>query len=219
MRLFNSKAAAAVLLTLGLAACAREGDIQQTGILTRYSACPPVAVLAPAGDVTLFNPPTSTDARAIDVVANITNVRSTCTGAEAEGTGENIMTEITFDVQARRSDNRGARTVTVPYFATVVQGTSNVVAKRVRQVTLSFADGSYRASTTGAATTRVLRSAATLPEDIRRQITRERRPGAPDAAIDPMADPAVRAAVDRAHFEVLLGFELTPDQLRYNATR
>ena len=219
MRLFNSKAAAAVLLTLGLTACAREGDIQQTGILTRYSACPPVAVLAPAGDVTLFNPPTSTDARAIDVVANITNVRSTCTGAEAEGTGENIMTEITFDVQARRSDNRGARTVTVPYFATVVQGSSNIVAKRVRQVTLSFADGSYRASTTGAATTRVLRSAATLPEDIRRQITRERRPGAPDAAIDPMADPAVRAAVDRAHFEVLLGFELTPDQLRYNATR
>ena len=34
-----------------------------------------------------------------------------------------------------------------------------------------------------------------------------------------MADPAVRAAVERAHFELLLGFELTPEQLRYNATR
>ena len=65
----------------------------------------------------------------------------------------------------------------------------------------------------------MLRSAATLPEDIRRQITRERRPGAADAAIDPMSDPAVRAAVERARFEVLVGFELTPDQLRYNATR
>jgi len=218
LRLFTSKAAAAVFLTFGLAACAREGDIQQTGILTRYSACPPVAVLAPAGDVTLFNPANSTDASAIDVVANITNVRSTCTGADAE-VGENIMTEITFDVQARRSDNRGARSVTVPYFATVVQGNSNIIAKRVRQLTLTFADGAYRTSSVGAATARVSRSAATLPEDIRRQITRERRPGAPDAAIDPMADPAVRAAVDRAHFEILLGFELTPDQLRYNATR
>jgi hypothetical protein len=218
LRLFTSKAAAAVFLTFGLAACAREGDIQQTGILTRYSACPPVAVLAPAGDVTLFNPANSTDASAIDVVANITNVRSTCTGADAEA-GENIITEVTFDVQARRSDNRGARSVTIPYFATVVQGNNNVVAKRVRQLTLTFADGAYRTSSAGAATSRVLRSAATLPEDIRRQITRERRPGAPDAAIDPMADPAVRAAVDRAHFEVLLGFELTPDQLRYNATR
>ena len=215
MRLYTSKAAAAFLLTLGLAACAREGDIQQTGILTSYTACPPVAVLAPAGDVTLFNPASSRDATAIDIVANITNVRSTCTG---EGS-ENIITEVTFDVQARRTDNRGARSVTVPYFATVVQGSSNVVAKRVRQVTLVFADGAYRTSTAGAATTRVLRSAATLPEDIRRQITRERRPGAPDAAIDPMSDPAVRAAVERARFEVMLGFELTPDQLRYNATR
>ena len=216
MRLFTSKAAAAVLLTFGLAACAREGDIQQTGILTSYTACPPVAVLAPAGDITLFDPAGSTDANAIDVVANITNVRSTCTGADA---GENIITEVTFDVQARRRDNRGVRTVTLPYFATVVQGSSNIVAKRVRQLTLTFADGAYRTSTAGAATARVLRSAATLPDDIRRQITRERRPGAPDAAIDPMADPAVRAAVDRAHFEVLLGFELTPEQLRYNATR
>ncbi len=216
MRLFTSKAAAAVLLALGLAACAREGDIQQTGILTRYTACPPVAVLAPAGDVTLFNPANSRDAAAIDVVANITNVRSTCNGAD---TGENIITEVTFEVQARRSDNRGVRSVTVPYFATVVQGSSNVVAKRVRQVTLTFADGAYRTNMAAAATTRVLRSAATLPEDIRRQITRERRPGAADAAIDPMADPAVRAAVERARFEVLLGFELTPEQLRYNATR
>ncbi len=214
MRLFTSKAAAAVLLTLGLAACAREGDIQQTGILTSYTNCPPVAVLAPAGDVTLFDPANSRDAAAIDVVANITNVRSTC-----NQNGENIITEVTFEVQARRRDNRGARSVSVPYFATVVQGNTNVVAKRVRPLTLTFADGAYRTSTAGAATTRVLTSSATLPDDIRRQITRERRPGAPDAAIDPMADPAVRAAVDRAHFEVLLGFELTPDQLRYNATR
>ena len=216
MRLYTSKAAAAVLLTLGLTACAREGDIQQAGILTSYTSCPPVAVIAPAGDVTLFDPAGSTDANAIDVVANITNVRATCTGAEV---GEHIVTDVTFDVQARRRDNRGARSVTLPYFATVVQANSNVVAKRVRQVTLTFADGSYRTSIAAAAQTRVLRAAATLPEDIRRQITRERRPGAADAAVDPMSDPAVRAAVDRARFEVMLGFELTPDQLRYNATR
>lgn len=209
-----SKAAAACLLSLGLLGCAREGDIQQTGILTSYTACPPVAIVAPAGDVTLFNPADSRDARAIDVVAHITNVRSTCNEA-----GEHIVTEATFEVQAQRRDNRGARDVAMPYFATVVQGNSNVVAKRVRQVSLHFADGQYRATTTGAASSRLLRSAATLPEDIRRQITRERRAGDPNAAVDPMADPAVRAAVDRAHFELLLGFELTPDQLRYNATR
>jgi hypothetical protein len=34
-----------------------------------------------------------------------------------------------------------------------------------------------------------------------------------------MADPAVRSAVANATFEHLIGCELTPDQLKYNATR
>jgi hypothetical protein len=91
--------------------------------------------------------------------------------------------------------------------------------KRLGRVALRFADGQYRASTSGTASSQVLRSAATLPQDIRRQITRERKPGDADAALDPMADPTVRAAVARASFEFLLGFQLTQDQLAYNATR
>ena len=215
MRLYVPRAAAAAaLLSLGLFACARPGDIQDAGILQTYTACPAVAIAAPTGDVTLFNPASSRDANAIDVVAQITNVRSSC-----NETGEYIVTEVTFDVQGRRRDGSGVRDVTLPYFASVVQGNGNVVAKRVSRVGLRFEDGQIRASTRGSATTQVLRAAATLPEDIRRQITRERRAGDPNAAVDPMADPAVRAAVDRARFEVLLGFDLDPDQLRYNATR
>jgi hypothetical protein len=173
-----------------------------------------VAIAAPTGDVTLFNPASSRDANAIDVVAQITNVRSSCNES-----GEFIVTEVTFDVQGRRRDGRGVRDLALPYFATVVQGNGNIVAKRVSRVGLRFEEGQIRASTRGSATTHVLRAAATLPEDIRRQITRERRAGDPNAAVDPMADPAVRAAVERARFEVLLGFELDADQLRYNATR
>ena len=214
MRLFTSKAAAAVLLSFGLLGCAREGDIFQTGILTSYTACPSVAIPAPAGDITLFDPANSRDAAAIDVVANISNLRSTC-----DESGEYIVTSATFDVSAQRRDNRGVREVVLPYFATVIQGDNNVVAKRVSRVALRFEDGQYLARTSSAASSQVLRSAATLPEDIRHQITRERRPGDPLAAVDPMADPAVRAAVQRAHFEMLVGFDLTADQLRYNATR
>ena len=214
MRLFKTKAATAVLLSFALLGCAREGDIFQTGILTTYTACPAVAIPAPAGDITLFDPAGSRDADAIDVVAHMTNVRSTC-----DESGEFIVTNATFEVSGRRRDNRGVREVALPYFATVIQGAGNVVAKRVSRVGLRFEDGQYRATTTGAATSQVLRSAATLPDDIRSQITRERRPGDPQAAVDPMADPAVRAAVERAHFEVLVGFELDQEQLRYNATR
>ena len=214
MRLFPSKAAATALFALGLFGCRHEGDIMETGILTSYTACPPVAIAAPAGDVTLFDPPSSRDASAIDVVADMTNVRSTC-----DDSGEFINVPVTFDVQARRRDSHGARDVVLSYFVSVVQGNTNVVAKRVSRVALHFADGQLRASTSAAGSAQVLRSAATLPEDIRRQITRERRPGDPNAAVDPMADPAVHAAVERARFEILLGFQLDQDQLRYNATR
>lgn len=215
MRLYPVKAAAAATLSvLALAGCAKQGDITSTGIITQYSACPPVAIAAPTGDVTLFDPANSRDATAIDVVAHITNVRSTC-----DETGEYITTQANFVIHAQRRDARGARDVVLPYYGAVVQGSNNVVAKRVSRAGLHFADGQLRASTTGTASSRVLRSAATLPEDIRRQITRQRRAGDADAAIDPLADPAVRAAVERAHFELLVGFELTQDQLRYNATR
>ena len=209
-----TNAVVAVLSGLVLIGCSREGEVTSTGIITTYTACPPVAIAAPTGDITLFNPENSRDSTAIDVVATMTNVRSTC-----DESGENIVTSATFDVQASRRDPRGAREVVIPYFATVVQGGTSVVTKVVSRVALRFADGEHRASTSGSATSQVLRSAATLPEDIRRQITRERRPGDADAAVDPMADPAVRAAVQRASFELLLGFELTPEQLRYNATR
>jgi hypothetical protein len=210
----KSKLAAAALLGLSLVGCSREGEITSAGIVTHYRACPSVAIVAPTGDITLFDPPASRDASAIDVVATMTNVRSTC-----DDTGANILTNASFDIQARRRDNRGARDVVVPYYASVVQGGQNVVSKSVTNVVLRFANGEYRASASGSASAQVQRAAATLPEDIRRQVTRERRAGDADAAVDPMADPAVRAAVQRATFEILLGFQLTSEQLRYNATR
>ena len=65
----------------------------------------------------------------------------------------------------------------------------------------------------------MLRSAATLPPDIRKQLTQRRRAGQEEAATDPLARPAIRAAVQRASFEALVGFQLTDAQLKYNATR
>lgn len=205
---------AALLSLMALAGCSRSGDILPTGILATYNACPPAAIPAPAGDITLFNPAESRDSTAIDVVATMTNLRGSCVA-----NGGRLVTNASFEVYALRRDNRGARDVVLPYFATVVQSGSNVVSKRRGQVLLRFADGAFRAQAAGTATSSVAGSAATLPEDVRRAITRERRAGDPNAALDPLADPAVRQAVERARFELLVGFELTADQLRYNATR
>jgi hypothetical protein len=212
---FKSKAALAALIPLSLVACSTpEGELTETGVTATRSACPAVAIPAATGDITLFNPESSRDASAIDVVANITNLRSTC-----NETGETIVTNVTFDVQAQRRDGRGAREVVLPYFAVAVQGGTQVQSKSVSRVGLRFADGELRASTSASATGQVSRAAVTLPEDVRQQITRRRKSGDPSAAIDPMADPAVREAVRRASFEVLVGFQLTQDQLAYNATR
>ena len=212
--MFKAKAAIAALSVSVLAGCATEGQLTTGGILAVRTACPSLGIPAATGDVTLFNPANSRDASAIDVVANLTNLRSTCNDS-----GEYVVTNATFDVYAQRRDARGPRQVVLPYFVTVVQGGTNVVSKRLGRVALNFADGEYRASTSAAATSQVLRSAATLPEAVRRDISRVRKPGDADAAIDPMARPEVRAAVQRATFEMLLGFQLTPEQLAYNATR
>jgi hypothetical protein len=101
----------------------------------------------------------------------------------------------------------------------VLRGGSAVVAKRVGQVTINFADGQERSSASGTGSSYVDKAEATLPADIRQLITRKRRAGDEDAATDPLSRPEVKAAVTRATFEMLVGFQLDQNQLTYNATR
>jgi hypothetical protein len=202
-------------LAAALGGCAKDGDFDSTGgIAVTRSACPAVAVPAYTGDITIFDPPASRDARAIDVIANLTKVRASCADS-----GADIVATATFEVQARRTNGQGAREVILPYFATVLQGGRIVVSKRVSRIALRFEDGQLRATAQGSAGAAVNRAAATLPAEIQERITRKRKAGDADAAIDPMADPEIRAAVARASFELLIGFQLDQNQLQYNATR
>ena len=211
----SSKPLIACSALLVLAACSRAGEVDSTGgVSVTRTVCPAVGVPAHTGDITLFNPPASRDAAAIDVTATLTNIRTTCNDQGAE-----VLSTSTFEVHGTRRNTAGAREVVLPYFATVVRAGDVVVSKRLGRVALTFADGEARASTSGQASANVNRAAATLPDEVRQQITRRRKPGDPDAAMDPMANPTVRAAVDRATFELLIGFQLTPEQLQYNATR
>lgn len=210
--------AAVLTLAAALAGCKRDGELmvlqEGVGITAVRTVCPAVGIPDYTGDITTFRTPGVRTADNIDVTAAITNLRSTC-----DESGARIYTNATFDVLARRTDTRGARQVTLPYFSTVLRGGSSVVSKRVGQVTVSFADGQERASATAQAGAFVDRAEATLPQDIRERITRRRRAGDPDAALDPLADPEVRAAINRATFELLVGFQLDEQQLAYNATR
>ena len=200
-----------------VAGCAKDNEIDLSsgvGITATRTACPAVAVPMHTGDITLFDPATSRDAAAIDVVAAITNLVPQC-----NETGEKVYQLADFDVVATRRDAGPARSVAIPYFSTVVQGGTAVVAKRLGSVTVTFADGQTRGAGRGQAAAYVDRAAATLPADIMERINRKRKAGDQDAAIDPLAIPEVRAAVQRASFELLVGFQLTPEQLEYNVRR
>ena len=209
----------AVPLALALLAggCAHKGDIDVTsgvGITAVRSACPQVEVAAGTGDVTLFDPAGAQTADAIDVVAVITHVRGTCVDA-----GDPIASTVTFDVNARRRDTTAPRDLTLPFYLAMVQGGDAVVAKRIGHVALHFDAGQARAHATGTAGATVSRAAATLPPEVRRRLTEKRKAGQEDAAVDPLTRPEVRSAVLRATFEAMVGFQLTQDQLKYNATR
>jgi hypothetical protein len=218
----NNRGRRAAILALGasaltLSACAKDNEIDLSsgvGITATRSLCPALAVPVHTGDVTLFDPATSRDARAIDVVAAITKLTPQCNES-----GEKVYMAADFQVLATRRDAGPARTVEIPYFSTVVQGGSAVVAKRVGQVRISFADGQTRGTGRGQAAAYVDRTAATLPADIMERITRKRRVGDEDAAVDPLSVPEVRAALQRASFELLVGFQLTEAQLEYNVRR
>lgn len=204
----------ALLIVALLAGCSRKGNIEQGGIYTVRSVCPQVAIPAATGDITLFNPAGSTNASAIDVEAAITDVRDNC-----QDSGTEVISTATFDVVATRRDAGPARQVVLPYFDVVLQAGSKVVAKQVSRIVLNFAPGSQRAQTSAQVTARIARSAATLPENVREILTKPRKVGEAEAAIDPLSDPAVRQAVADATFQHLVGFQLTDEQLRYNATR
>jgi hypothetical protein len=202
------------LALAGLGAMLVLGGCNNNPLLVKRSPCPAVAVPTYTGDVTLFTPGTQPDAANIDVVATITDVRDTCTESDAM-----LTTTVTYDVLARRSNTTGARTLTLPVFATIVQGGNLVVSKQVGAVRVDFADGQARATGKGTARADVARSATQLPADIQKKITKKRKPGDIDAANDPMSDPQVKAALKAASFELLVGFQLSDTALAYNISK
>ncbi len=207
-------ALAAVIL---LSACRHTGDITSEnggGVYAVRSDCPIAGIPAATGDVTLFNPPTSLASTAIDVTATITDLRSTC-----QDTGSDIVSTATFTVVGLRRDPGAARQVVLPYFDVALRGGSDIAAKQVGRAVLNFDAGDLHSWVRIQTMIRVNRSAAALPQKVRDILTRPRKAGEAEAAVDPMTEPGVAKAVANATFEHLIGFELTQDQIKYNATR
>ncbi len=205
-----------IAATAALAGCKSSGNIvvdQGVGITALRTTCPAVGIPDYTGDITLFRGAART-ADAIDVVAAMTNVRTTC-----DDTGAKVYAVATFDVLARRSNTERCAHRADPYFSTVLRGGSAVVSKRVGTVTVTFADG-QEPGAGHRRRRRLYRPGRGDPAARhRRSHHRERSAGEQDAAVDPLTLPEVRSALSRANFELLVGFQLSEAQLAYNATR
>jgi hypothetical protein len=200
-----------------LSGCSGKGELvvdEGVGITAIRSSCPAVGIANYTGDITTFRVPGSSDAKDIDLEGAITDVRPVC-----DSLADPVVSKVTFKVEARRSDTHGARDVNLPYFFTVMRGGNVVIAKSLGTAALHFADGQATAETTGEGSATIDKKEATLDRAVRDRIIRPRKSGDADAAVDPLADPTVLAAVNKATFEVLVGFQLSEAQLGYNATR
>jgi hypothetical protein len=187
---------------------------QRNPLVVKRSPCPAVAVPTYLGDVTLFRPGGAADANNIDLVATLTNVRETCIEGDVT-----LTTDITFDIVARRNDPGPARSLTLPVFTSIVQGGNLVLSKQVVPVQVNFAEGATRAMASGGVRTNVSRAQTQLSPELQAKIARKRKATDADAAIDPLADPEVRAALRAASFEALIGFQLDEAGLAYNVTK
>ena len=208
---------AALAVVILLSACRHAGELTSEnggGVYAVRSDCPIAGIPAGTGDITLFNPANSVAASALDVTATITDLRAVCQDA-----GSDVVSTATFTIVALRRDAGPARQVVVPYFNVALRGGSDIAAKQVGQAVLNFNAGDAHAWTRVQSTIRVNRSATALPQNVREILTRQRKAGEADAAVDPMSEPGVAKAVANATFEHLVGFELTQDQIKYNATR
>ena len=215
--MLRARTLTALAAVAALAACSQKGELvvdQGVGISSVLTVCPAVGIPDYTGDITTFRSAGDKTVGSLDVSAAMTDLRTTCNDSAAQ-----IYSEATFTVNARRTDTRGARIVSLPYFVTVLRGGNAVVSKRIGTVTVAFADGQERATATAKAGSSINRADASLPDDIREKITKRRRAGDAEAALDPLADPEVKAAIARTRFEMLVGFQLTEDQLAYNVTR
>jgi hypothetical protein len=211
--------ALACLSLLVLAGCTKNhGELvvdDTVGVTALRTPCPLIGIPEMTGDITILAPG-RLDSNAIDTVATMTNVRKTCdNGLHLP----KLTARVDFDVLARRNNTHGARHIDFRYFSVVERGGATIVAKHISTIGVDFADGQDRASAHGTASAVIDREEATLPLAIRAKLMRKRKPGDTDAAVDPLSLPDVKAALAKATFEFMIGFQLTDQQLAYNARR
>jgi len=116
-----------------LAACGNRNPLEVT-----VSRCPAVAVVGDAGTLTRFEGQ-GRNVEDVAFTASIVDVTLTCEEAE------DVTSEVIFSVAATAGDAFKGGSVTIPYFVVVMKDNSQIITKKIYDVTLNF-DREGRAS-------------------------------------------------------------------------
>ena len=108
----------------------------------------------------------------------------------------NVVSTASFDVVATRRDAGEARQVTLPYYNVIAKAAATSSPRRSAMSRSTSRPAGARPRPAGKRRAGSTESAAALPEDVRRELTRNRKAGDPDAAVDPLSDPKIRDAVE-----------------------
>jgi len=162
---------AALVLALALAAC-NKNPLEVT-----ISRCPAVAVVGDTGTLTRFDGGGRT-ADDVMFTASINDVNVTCSEADA------VSSAVSFYIAAESDGKIVNETVTLPYFVAVLKDNSEIVTKRIFDVTLRFDSNGYAVS---------------------REVLSQYIPTIEQAR--------------RYNYELLLGFQLSIDDIAFNMER
>lgn len=166
------------------------------------SICPAAAVARNVSDLTQFSPPTSRDADAITLTATFSDMAVKCSEK-----GSRIFSDLSVTIAGQRASAAGDQTISVPYFVAVVKGGQTLLSKQLYSANLDFKAGQVRAHTT-----------QTVRADISRSAAIDALGPAPKASKD-ASDPFVETVQKASPFEMVIGFQLTDDQIIYNARK
>ncbi len=129
----NSRFITTLVLALTLVAC-NNNPLEVT-----ISRCPAVAVVGDTGTLTRFNG----DGRTADDVmftATISDVEVSCSE------GDSVSSAVSLYIAAESDGKIVNDTVTLPYFVAILKDNSEVVTKRIFDVTLRFDGNGYAVS-------------------------------------------------------------------------
>lgn len=117
---------AAITMATVLSACARNNPFEVT-----VSHCPAVSVMGDMGTYTRIKGDTGL-ADDIEYTATVLNVRSSC------DQGDNVVTDVAFDVSALAGPAMKDSSVTVEYFILTLKDNNLLVSKETYKTTLHF---------------------------------------------------------------------------------